>query len=67
MDYVKRKKVIEKINGGKYQHLSSPGLDRLMVQLNNSVNEILESKDLTELQSKQAERMHVKTNNDKNS
>lgn len=60
MDYVKRKRVIEKINDGEYRHLSSPGLDRLMVELNDTVNEILDGKDLTVYQSRQAEKMHVK-------
>lgn len=50
-DYVKRKKVIEKING-EYVHQSSKELDLLMLELNEAVENILSDKDLEQLRAK---------------
>lgn len=61
MSYVSKKKVIEKING-KYIHYDSPKLRDLMNELDETVDGILEKKDLTEYQSRQADKMGLTKN-----
>ena len=57
-DYVKKKRVIEKIEG-KYICAYAPRLAPLIDELNEAVESILGKKDLTQYQSKQEKNMHL--------